>query len=289
MCRNINPALVVLADTRCEEESKFAGLIRWGFDGFAMVPSVGRSGGIVALWRSSMVDLSVVRKSRQFIHLKGTFGGSHNFLLTAIYALPYENLKQVFWNELFDLSKSIFSSWVVLGDFNDILSVSERTGGAGFQEARASRFFDRLQECKLSDLGSIGPQFTWRGPCAQGHRRLFERLDRAVANEYFLRCFTDSFLQVEGPRSRFLVPGLGCRGSGVTNFYLRIIFPNLAIQDRSLPVLGCTMPIRLRGRDGSLLRRANGATWRKPRVGRIKLNVDGVIAGSSRVLIVSCF
>lgn len=55
-------------------------------------------------------------------------------------------------------------------------------GGSGVNEARYNLFNNCLRQCNLSDLGAIGPKFTWRGPRLRDGRRLFERLDRAVVN-----------------------------------------------------------------------------------------------------------
>ncbi|KAK4264615.1 hypothetical protein QN277_025768 [Acacia crassicarpa] len=92
--------------------------------------------------------------------------------------------------------------WTVLGDFNDIVSPSERTGGYGYHEARFSEFSDHIQRCHLLDLGAFGPKFTWKGPKLRGGSRLYERLDSVLANEAFLSVFPECSVQVL-TRTRF--------------------------------------------------------------------------------------
>ncbi|KAI9102310.1 hypothetical protein K1719_023512 [Acacia pycnantha] len=186
VCGNFFPSVIILAETKCDEEARFSCLSSLGYDGRSFSPSVGRSGGMVVVWRSDRITVSVLQVDRQFIHLCCTNRIGVTFLLTAIYALPSENSKRVLWEELRKLSLSISRPWVVLGDFNDVLYPSERTGGARGSVRRMNLFFERLQGCRLSDLGFLGPRFTWKGPCLPGGRRLFERLDRAVGNEAFL-------------------------------------------------------------------------------------------------------
>ncbi|KAI9089108.1 hypothetical protein K1719_029387 [Acacia pycnantha] len=146
------------AQTKCESDNRLQSLSRLGFDGLACVLSLGRSGGIVAAWKKDLIDIVVLRKHRQFLHLECRGGGLQLFFLTAVYALPNGTQKQVLWDELGSLVSLISSPWVLLGDFNDIASADERTGSSRRFEARYGIFSDRLHQCKLSDLGSIGPK-----------------------------------------------------------------------------------------------------------------------------------
>lgn len=50
------------------------------------------------------------------------------------------------------------------GDFNDISSAEEKSGGAPFDEARSARFRAWMGSCSLIDLGAVENSFTWNGP-----------------------------------------------------------------------------------------------------------------------------
>jgi hypothetical protein len=67
-------------------------------------------------------------------------------------------------------------SWMILGDFNEILFSSEKEGGAPQGQRYMQAFQNCLNKCSLEDLGYTGDTFTW------GRGRLTELLDRAVAN-----------------------------------------------------------------------------------------------------------
>lgn len=62
--------------------------------------------------------------------------------------------------------------WMVIGDFNAILSSDEKNGGLSIGK-RCPYFCDFVDSSNLHDLDFRGPPFTWH----KGH--LFERLDRA--------------------------------------------------------------------------------------------------------------
>lgn len=76
-------------------------------------------------------------------------------------------------------------SWLVAGDFNDIKSQDEKKGRGPAQLRKCRIFNDRIHSCKLIDLGATGPKFTWKGPQFNGLQRVYERLDRALCNDYW--------------------------------------------------------------------------------------------------------
>lgn len=74
-----------------------------------------------------------------------------------------------------------------IGDFNVILSPNEKYGGLSLGK-RCSHFGDFMEDMDLHDLGFKGSPFTW-------HRgNLFERLDRALGNEAWVKTFPDSLV-----------------------------------------------------------------------------------------------
>ncbi|KAI9074166.1 hypothetical protein K1719_043881 [Acacia pycnantha] len=98
------------------------------------------SGGLVMAWKSNRVTVTVLRIDRQFIRIRCLPMGAFEFLLTAVYAIPSPNCKALLWQELKNLSMTSSGLWVVLGDLNDILQSSERTGGSFVNYSRISIF-----------------------------------------------------------------------------------------------------------------------------------------------------
>ncbi|KAI9123189.1 hypothetical protein K1719_006078 [Acacia pycnantha] len=195
-CLQKHLALFFLAETKCESLDRLRAVSNLGYDGLAYVPSIGRSRGILAAWKSSIIDVNILRLDRQLIHLRCRFSGGNFFTVSAVYLVPDSAHKQWLWSDLRGISISMTELWTVLGDFNDVASPSEKTGGLGYQDARFSLFTDRIQGCNLFVLGASGPKFTWKGPKHRGGRRLYERLDRVLANEAFLSSFTGCSVQL---------------------------------------------------------------------------------------------
>ncbi|KAI9125480.1 hypothetical protein K1719_002898 [Acacia pycnantha] len=123
------PLIVVLSETKVEDVSRLPSLRSLGYDGVSAVPSVGRSGGIMAVWRSDYIAVTELKKERQMLHFHCVVQGFAPFFLSMIYANPLPALKQILWRELKAISSSTSDPWIVIGDFNDVLGSSKRVGG----------------------------------------------------------------------------------------------------------------------------------------------------------------
>ncbi|XP_058777141.1 uncharacterized protein LOC131651499 [Vicia villosa] len=53
-----------------------------------------------------------------------------------------------------------------------------------------------MEACNLSDLGTKGSLYTWRGPIFNGGQRIYERLDMAISNEDWRLMFTEAQVKV---------------------------------------------------------------------------------------------
>ncbi|CAI8603759.1 unnamed protein product [Vicia faba] len=82
------------------------------------------------------------------------------------------------------------------GDFNDILSASDKRGGAKDSEKKRDVFRERIESCNLMDLGSSAHRYTWRGPIYQGGVGIYERLDRAMSNDIWRLQFPNASVKV---------------------------------------------------------------------------------------------
>ena len=72
--------------------------------------------------------------------------------------------------------------WVLLGDFNEMISEDEKMGGLPLNRNRIFAFRNCMDKCGLMDLGFQGPRFTWTNKSPVWQCNIKERLDRGLGN-----------------------------------------------------------------------------------------------------------
>ncbi|XP_062093575.1 uncharacterized protein LOC133799589 [Humulus lupulus] len=78
--------------------------------------------------------------------------GKETFLVTYVYALNDENGRVPLWNDLKEIAAMISGPWLILGDFNDILSAEERIGGK-YKQVNSGAFKECVESCGVEDEG----------------------------------------------------------------------------------------------------------------------------------------
>ncbi|CAL1399736.1 unnamed protein product [Linum trigynum] len=97
-------------------------------------------------------------------------------IFSAIYDNPAPVQRRELWARLHSLAQDLKDPWLLVGDFNSILSPTEKLGGAPFNSSRTRDFQECVNDIGLHDLGFTGPAYTWF------RLGLRERLDRDLAN-----------------------------------------------------------------------------------------------------------
>lgn len=118
----------------------------------------GHSSGI---WVLSCVDnimFTLVSSNIQAINF-AIRKGNVNWFCSAVYASPTPPLHGDLWVHLNSLRSTINGPWFLLGDFNEVLSASEVSGGF-FSPSRADAMASMLSYCGLVDLDTIGGLYT---------------------------------------------------------------------------------------------------------------------------------
>ena len=107
--------------------------------------------------------------------------GESSWKLTSFYGHPNWSKRHELWALLRYLQSYRPTPWLVIGDFNEILTQDEKSEIVMAREGQMKAFRDVFQDCSLSDLGFTGSIFTWNND-REGDDFIKERLDRAVAN-----------------------------------------------------------------------------------------------------------
>ncbi|XP_020686436.2 uncharacterized protein LOC110102440 [Dendrobium catenatum] len=168
------------------EHKDMKSLIGTGWN-YSFVPSAGLSGGILALWRSSLANFNMIESSSQFIVGDLDILNKGKWRVATIYGSKDVYNRRFLWN---GLEKHITNDWplVIGGDFNCLLAKEDKIGGRKFNFSlgpREMKYF--MTSNDRHELNFIGPRMTWSNN-KKGYDRIMERLDRILVNFVAVNC-----------------------------------------------------------------------------------------------------
>ena len=186
--RRWTPYLVFLVETKAKQKRMEKVKFKLGFSNGLIIPSQGKSGGLALLWSK---DIKLEIKSYSQHHIDAIIiEHDRNFTWRFIgfYEHPESHLRKHSWKLLSYLNSQFSLPWFCCGNFNEILSLSEKSGGPCRTQRQMEGFWDTVNVCGFQDLGFSGPKFTWCNMC-EGNDCVYLRLDRAFANSNWLNTF----------------------------------------------------------------------------------------------------
>ncbi|XP_050259987.1 uncharacterized protein LOC126705076 [Quercus robur] len=177
-----NPAILVVMETKLGGDRAKAITDRLPFDGAIHTNTIGLSGGLWLLWNADLVEVELLAKTEQEIHVEVKVRASRlTWLFTAIYASPRSEERCILWENLTKVADLHKLPWVIAGDFNEPLIDEDKFGGRGVNINRSLAFKDCLDRCSMVDMGFSGPRYTWSNK-RDISNLILERIDRFFMN-----------------------------------------------------------------------------------------------------------
>ncbi|KAK8571592.1 hypothetical protein V6N12_027672 [Hibiscus sabdariffa] len=140
----------------------------------------GIAGGL-ALWWSQEVKLTVLHYDKNFIDTGISINGEPEWFGTFIYAPPYEEEKQCFWERLGTLRNDVNAKWCIMGDTNIVASPNEKYGGSPYDHNNAKWYHAFLENTYLMEIQSKGGEYTWSNQRSE-EDEICEKLDRVLSS-----------------------------------------------------------------------------------------------------------
>ncbi|KAG6666594.1 hypothetical protein CIPAW_01G042200 [Carya illinoinensis] len=155
---------------------------RLRYENCLAINSEERSGGLALLWRND-VSLDIKNYSKSHIHasIQDSSTDCEPWYFTGVYGQPEASRRHETWSLLRSIKVPSDQGWLLMGDFNEVLSINEKTGGRARTDRQMQEFHEVLDDCGLLDLGYIGNPFTWCNKRVP-EQSISERLDRGLAN-----------------------------------------------------------------------------------------------------------
>ena len=76
-----------------------------------------------------------------------------SWIISAIYANPRFAERCMLWENLKLISNLHDLPWALMGDFNEVISEGEKSGGNLICQRRVRAILDCMNECQMMDLG----------------------------------------------------------------------------------------------------------------------------------------
>ncbi|GLT94094.1 hypothetical protein SLE2022_118530 [Rubroshorea leprosula] len=186
------PDIFIIAEPRISGTTADDRINDMRFDEFVKVDARGFSGGIWVLWNRTVGDITILDCFSQAITLLVKQAHRDPWLLSAIYANPVPTIRESLWQHLEQFTYTDGLPWLLLGDFNQIISSDEHSEGRVTGLRGASLMMSFMQNKGLIDLGAAGCKYTWTNRQLGGHL-IMKRLDRALSNVSWRVLFPEAF------------------------------------------------------------------------------------------------
>ncbi|KAL6222735.1 hypothetical protein ACLB2K_006126 [Fragaria x ananassa] len=185
LIRQKKPSFIFLSKTKVHDIDYMNNLrLKLGNRNCEVVYSDGQSGGVALFWEDGM-DVRFLLKSNFHVDVEvyAVDGSGMRWRLTGFYGHPAAVERWRSWERLRRLAEVSSLPWIVVGDFNEIVSNTEKKGGVSRCGRQMLNFSEALYDAELIDAWFIGAPFTWQGG------GVWCRLDRVVANPSWFDTF----------------------------------------------------------------------------------------------------
>ncbi|KAK8945122.1 hypothetical protein KSP39_PZI007762 [Platanthera zijinensis] len=144
-------------------------------------PAEGRSGGILVLWRSDIVQVTISSAMAQCVLATVRWPDRSQWMVAFVYANKYYHIRRSLW-QLLAKKNGTPLPMLIGGDFNCLLRAEDKSSPSNFHYTIGAREMDEwITSSALHELQFSGPAFTWCNN-RPGPDRLLSRLDRMFFN-----------------------------------------------------------------------------------------------------------
>ncbi|GKC77043.1 RNA-directed DNA polymerase, eukaryota, reverse transcriptase zinc-binding domain protein [Tanacetum coccineum] len=146
---------------------------------------------IMVGWNTNVIQTWLISHLRQFMFLlMESIDKKSKFFCTMIYASNLRMERRKLLRDL-EMQKTITNGvpWVILGDFNVTLKVSEHSNGSAYISNDMAEFQECINKVEIDDLHSEGFHYTWTKSLKNPKCCTLKKLDRIMVNENFMESF----------------------------------------------------------------------------------------------------
>jgi exonuclease III len=136
-------------------------------------------GRIILMWDTNIWTNINTNTDKQFIDSQFKNIGGFNIQITSVYGSNFEVERNDLWCNLKKFNQKYNLPWIVLGDFNTVFRVSEKSGGNKIPQNKIDRLCNFLMDTGLIEPIISGNKYTWKSGLA---KNIHCKLDRILIN-----------------------------------------------------------------------------------------------------------
>lgn len=187
------PNFLYLSETKISVNHVASSLKSLGYVNFVGTDAVSKGGGTFVGWKND-ISADVLDLSLYYCHMKVNGNQSFpSYYITFIYGPPVQSNRYLLWDWIKETAKTITEPWVLLGDFNQIISAEDKISNNGTTSG-INIFKETMDEADLSIINHHGPNFTWTNK-RKSSKEYLERIDLAFCNSQWSALYPCCFVQ----------------------------------------------------------------------------------------------
>lgn len=156
------------------------------------------NGRIWIMWDDQTVDIKLVSMSDQYIHCEiYELDREHIQWTTCIYAHNTFEQRRTLWKNIEQITLQQTGPWMVIGDFNNVLTLNDIIGGHLVMRSGYADLEDMMNVTSLFEKDMVGDYFTWSNKHVHGV--IYSRTDRAICNPDWYQKFPNTQINVMEP------------------------------------------------------------------------------------------
>ncbi|KAK3229892.1 hypothetical protein Dsin_001773 [Dipteronia sinensis] len=160
LCCSHRPSLVCISELMVAFDSISARF--WSSLCLHLVGMNDRGGLIPSIWVfafDSISDPQIVLCRKQYLTVSISIDSLMHWY-TIIYASTSASVRRVLWHSLREMAGSFSSSWLVVGDINEVLGAHECLGSRSPARGSCENFKSMIEDCNLISVRSQSAHFT---------------------------------------------------------------------------------------------------------------------------------
>jgi exonuclease III len=187
-----NPDMLLLQETKCagtEADTIFQRI--WRDCHFTSTDAAGASGGLAILWNPKSVSVHNLFSTEGTITVSfRIIGTNQERTVTNVYGPQNQQDKDHLMQRLQHINTLLPTrNWILGGDFNMILTLEEKTGGAKKLDSDSGKFQALIDQLNLVDIENSNGTYTWSNR-RSGAQHIACRLDRFLISEEIMELGT---------------------------------------------------------------------------------------------------